>query len=788
MLDPAALAELGFGRLTEALAHRAQTPLGRERCLALPLLPDLAAVELHLSEVEEARGLLRSGTRPPFLGLGDLSVVLARAQKQGALEGAALLEVAAFARGAARLRGYLEDRAARAPNLAGRAEGISEFPGLAQAIEAALEPSGRVADTASSALRHLRERARELHQLLRDRLDELIKDEHFQINLRESYLTIRNGRYCVPVLAQFRAQVPGIVHNSSQSGQTLFIEPQPLIGPGNDLAVASSMAAEEEHRILVELTARVGRAARELRQTLQSLAEVDELFAGADLSEALAAERPVVTAPEEPFVFVALRHPLLALQHPDKVVASDVALRDQARALILSGPNGGGKTVTLSAIGLCTAMVRAGLPIPAQSRSRVPLVRSLFAAVGDAQDLARGLSTFSAHLAALRQILAEAIPGSLVLIDEIAADTDPREGAALAAAVLESLVGRRALVVATTHLDPLKALALGDPRFTNAAVGFDPAHHRPTYRLVVGQPGSSSALAMARRAGLPDDVVARAEGLVSTEGGPLGTALRALEEERDRYAQLQQALARDRSAVLDEQRTLAERTRVLVEREAQAERTARAEVLAELAKLRAEAGEILKNLRGDPSVKAAGKAQHALAELAHAQETAVARPFPTAPAVPVEVGQRVRSLSLGLEGKLLAIEGGEGLVALGALKTRRALSDLAPAARQAERRAPSPLPIGERVARATAEPLALAADTLDLRGLRTEEALREAAHFLDRAFAEGRGQVNLVHGHGTGALKAALREFLAGSRYVRIARPGGAGEGGEGVTVVDLAT
>ncbi len=237
VLDPAALKELGFDRLTEALAQRAQTPLGRERCLNLPLLPDLAAVELHLTEVEEARSLLR-GARPPFAGLGDLSALLARAEKQGALDGTALLEVAAFARGAARLRGYLEDRASQAPNLASRTEGLSEFPGLAQALEAAVEPSGRVADTASSSMRQLRERARELHQQMRDRLDLLLKDEHFQINLRESYLTIRNGRYCVPVLAQFRTQVPGIVHNSSQSGQTLFIEPQPLIGLGNDLAIA----------------------------------------------------------------------------------------------------------------------------------------------------------------------------------------------------------------------------------------------------------------------------------------------------------------------------------------------------------------------------------------------------------------------------------------------------------------------------------------------------------------------------------------------------------------------
>ena len=369
MLDPAALAELGFARLTEALAHRAQTPVGRERCRNLPLLPDRAAVELHLAEVEEARALLRGSARPPLSSMGNLTSILARAEKLGALEGTALLEVAAFARGAVRLRGYLEDRASQAPNLAGRSEALLELPGLAQTLEAALEPTGRVADQAFPALRQLRERARELHQQMRTRLDALLKDEHFQINLRESYLTIRNGRYCVPVLAHFRWQVPGIVHNSSQSGQTLFVEPQALIGMGNDLAIAESMAAEEEHRILLELTAKVGRAARELRQTLAALAELDELFAGAELCDALGAERPTVVSAEEPFAFSGLRHPLLVLQSPDTVIASDVELSGEQRALIISGPNAGGKTVTLSAIGLCTAMVRAGLPPPPTPRA-----------------------------------------------------------------------------------------------------------------------------------------------------------------------------------------------------------------------------------------------------------------------------------------------------------------------------------------------------------------------------------------------------------------------------------
>jgi DNA mismatch repair protein MutS2 len=498
-----------------------------------------------------------------------------------------------------------------------------------------------------------------------------------------------------------------------------------------------------------------------------------------------------VAPPEEPFAFLGLRHPLLALQTPDKVVPSDVALRSPARALVISGPNAGGKTVALSAIGLCTAMVRAGLPIPADGHSRVPLVRSLFAAVGDAQDLARGLSTFGAHLAALRHILAEAVPGSLVLIDEIAADTDPREGAALAAAVLESLVERRTLVVATTHLDPLKALALGDPRFSNAAVGFDAQHHRPTYKLTVGQPGSSSALDLARRAGLPEEIVARAQSLLISEGGPLGKALAALEVERQRFAGLGAQLEAERAALAETERALADRARSLAIREAELAKGARQELLGELEKARAETAEILTRLRGDATIKAAGSAQRALAALQSAQQTALERVAEPIAGVGgqsgVAPGQRVRSQALGLEGELLAVEGDEGVVALGALKTRRPLADLSPASAARRKARPSANQARDRTS-LVAAPLIVESDSVDLRGLRAEEALREAQRFLDQAYGNGRPQVRLVHGQGTGALKTSLREFLSSSRYVRAFRAGDVGEGGDGATVVELAT
>ncbi len=797
VLDPQALAEVGFEELTRALAARARTPMGKARCLSLPQLHDRAEVELHLSRVEEARARLRSADAPPLGEFGDVGAQLQRAEKQGLLDGQALLEVATYARACSRLRGWLEDRAPQAPLLAAEADELADLPSVIGRIEMALEPSGRIADRASATLGQLRERVRQLHAQLRGRLEELLADERFQRNLRESYLTVRNDRYCVPVNAQFRAEIPGIVHNASQSGQTLFVEPQPLIGLGNELAIAQSMVAEEEQRVLLELTAEVGRGARELRHSMAHVAIVDELFGGAALAEAMDAHRPELLEPREPFAFEGLRHPLLVLQAledrsrgkaPREIVPSDVLLSGKARALIVSGPNAGGKTVTLTAIGLCVAMVRAGLPIPAGPLSRVPLVGRLFTAIGDAQDIASGLSTFTAHLAALRQILDGAGPGALALVDEMAADTDPREGGALAVSVLEELIERGALVVATTHLEPLKALALGDPRFANAAVGFDASALAPTYRLTLGSAGQSSALEIARRSGLPAPILARARQHLASGAGPLGAAIEALEGERRRLAEARDEVAGELAKLQAERGELAAREAALVQREVALEAEGRRELLADIERAREEIGSLVAGLQRAPDLARASAAQRRLAELGASEERALAgaqapRPSGRRPAV----GQRVRSRTLGKDGELVAIEGEVGIVAIGAVKLRQPLAELT----LAEGKRPAALPPGKRdldrrAIEARADGLAAPSESCDLRGLRADEAVREAERFLDRAFSEGAAEVVLVHGQGSGALKASLRGFLAGSRYVRAFHAAGAQQGGDGATVVEL--
>ncbi len=518
--------ELGWPQILSSLADRCRSPFGRRRALALPFQPTASDAREALARVGEARSLSEMALSLPLGGVGEVEPLIDRAARGGVLEPLALRECAALVRAAARTREVLRARAAEAPRLWAVAEPLTERATLADRIERAIEPSGTVSERASPALAQARERARGLHRALKVQVEGLLGDPEMERHLRDRYFTIRNERYVLPVLASARSAVPGIVHNASQSGQTLFVEPDSMVELGNELSIANAVAQEEEQRILRELSEELGQASAALTTDLGALGALDVLEASARLASDLDAHPPEVAPVPAGFELLSLRHPLLVLQGK-KVVASHVRLVPPERALIVSGPNGGGKTVAITAVGLSALMLRAGLPVAAAAGSRLPFFLEVQAAVDERGDLAKDLSTFTAHLAAVREMLAGAIPGSLVLVDEIAADTDPREGAALAAAILEALVEKGAAVLVTTHLDELKALALTDPRYANARVGFDAERLQPTYQLHLGTPGSSSAIEVAARVGLPPAVVERARSALGGQGGALGQALRA---------------------------------------------------------------------------------------------------------------------------------------------------------------------------------------------------------------------------------------------------------------------
>lgn len=791
--------ELGWDLLLAALADLARTPVGRERTLALPFLPDREAARAHLGRVAEARLLTRQELEIPVADAPDARVHLARAAREGTLEPAALLDCARLVRTAARVRRFLSGRRELVPQLAGEADALSDFEPLASEIERALEPSGGLKDTASPALEELRERARALHRNVKARIEQFLVDPELETVLRDKYYSVREDRYVLPVIASFKAKVPGIVHNASQTGQTLFIEPEQLQELGNQLTIVQAMALEEERRILQELTDAIGRRAAELERDLDRLADFDLLNAAARFGDRLSASEPELVGPEEPLELRGLRHPLLVLRGV-RVVANDVALVEGKRGLIVSGPNAGGKTVTLTATGLSSLLALAGLPVPAGTGSKVPFFAAIHTAIGDEGDLAKDLSTFTSHLTALRDISRDTVPGTLVCIDEIAADTDPREGAAIAAAMLEELADRGARILLTTHLDELKAKGLTDERFVSASVGFDFEKLAPTYRLTMNEAGASSAIEIARRVGLSDRVTERARALLGGEGSSLTKAIAALDRERAEVRRLEQVLREEKNRTSSARERWEILNRALQAKEREAAGRARREVLAEIESARAEVRRTLATLQQASTVKLAVEAQRRLEQLARSQEAKAkveearaeaTRSGEEAPAAALVAGARVRVTAIGRDGEVLAIEGDEAVVSVGPLKARVKLGELVPlTGRPKERdRAQLRKTKEERLAKA-AEAAPRSVDTgagrADLRGMRTEDALRDLRSALDSLYSTEAKELTIVHGHGTGALKKAIREELSSSAYIQSFRPGAREEGGDGVTVALL--
>lgn len=788
------LEDLGFAEVLRALAHRCRTAPGRERASARPFLDTEDQVTDALSLVNEARLLSQEQFSLPLGGVSDLRDAVARSAKGGMLEPRDLIASAQLLYAFARTREALEEREESVPMLATLSRRLPMLEALASRIDRCFEPDGTISDRASPELKEARDRASGLHRRIKGKLDEMLHDENFLPKLRENYYTLRNGRYVVPVVSNFRNEVPGIVHNASQTGQTLFIEPQTMVNMGNDLAIAQSEVAEEERRILQDLSNQLGKESNRVLEGLSAVAELDEAEAAALLTADLDAHAPAFKGVND-LTLKLLRHPLLALKGTD-VVPNDVFLSGEARALVVSGPNAGGKTVTLTAVGLCSLMLRAGLPIPVEEGSKMPLYRSVSSTVGDSQDLAQGLSTFSGHVVMLRDIAAQVGPGSLVLIDEIAADTDPREGAAIAIAVLEELLEKGAVVLVTTHLEELKALAHMDQRFLNARVGFDAKRMAPTYRLQLGAAGASSAIEVAARMGLPERICQRARDLAMNAGGPLAKALAAAEEERRKLSE-ELDKAKEAAAAAEKLRKELEAQKQSFERDRK-EKMMRfnEDVAAASEHAAAEVRALLQTLRAQSNEKAAQEARAALVQRAEeaakrAKEARAELYQVEAPQPPtLKVGAWVRHSGFDKDVEILELHGNEALVASGVIKMRVPVTELSgsrtakPAMRFPERNKQEVAL--KKASSAAAAEVKATNFRCDVRGMRADEALKEVEEFLDRGMRSGEEAALIIHGHGTGALKQALRDYLSNSPYIRMFRPGESHEGGDGVTVVAL--
>ncbi len=587
-------ADLEWDRLLEALAARCASPAGKALARALPFAPSRAAVLGALGEAQEAVDLDLAGDPLPAAGVPDIAHALDRARIGAALAHDDLRAVIACLAAARALRRFLQSRKSKAPRLDAACTIDPSLEDLELRLAGCFDPDGTLADRASPRLAELRAERRAGRDRLVRKLEELIH-KHEDI-LQDRFWTERDGRYVLPVRTDAHERFPGIVHATSTSGATLFVEPRALVEMGNRQKMLDGQVAREEEAVYAALSAEIAGSVHSIAAAAAALAHADVRSATVTLAKDLRLRFPEVPEGEAQVELVAARHPLLALDGVD-VVPSDL-VAGTGRAMIVSGPNAGGKTVALKTLGLAALMVRAGLPVPAKEGSRVAVFEVVLTDVGDDQNLHKNLSTFSAHVQNLVAVLDEARPGALVLLDELAGGTDPREGEALAAAVLDSLCARGGAVACTTHYEGLKALALADPRFQNASVGFDLATMSPTFKLVLGVPGASSALAVARRFGVPATVIDRAERFLSRETLTFDEMVEKLEAERRALeiarmaAEREAEAARARQGDLDrqiERLTVKERATVTREGEAllAAIKTAREDLRAAQARLRA---------------------------------------------------------------------------------------------------------------------------------------------------------------------------------------------------------
>lgn len=764
----------------------------------------LEAARGRMQRTREAIALERLAPIPTAR-IEDQSTAFDQVARGAALDGNELRALTVTLESSQRLRSYLERHAEGAPGL--RAW-LATSPGLAQledALRRSIGPDGAVLDSASPALRRARQRAQELRHELRQRLSQMLGKLGEAV--QGQYLAERDGRYVLPVRADAPFRVDGLVLGSSASGGTLYVEPRETHDLGNRVQVAEAEVRVEEARVLRELNGKVASQIEDVRQAQSACAQADCLRAlalYARQSDAL----PFEPRAEACLRLVKMRHPLL-LGEGREVVANDLSL-ERGRGLILSGPNAGGKTVALKCLGLAAWMVRSGVPIPANESSELGWFDRVLTDVGDNQSLMHSLSTFSAHVENVGACVQNAAAGTLVLIDELAGGTDPDEGAALACAVVEALVARGAAVCVTTHYERLKSLAADHPRLDNAAVGFDRERLLPTFRIDAGAPGASSALLVARRFGLEPDVIARAEALLPEGIVNQRALVEQLEQERQRWhaavaeaeaerrqvAELRQKLEQERKrAAAEERRHLALETQSVLE-----------EVRGARNRLR-QAEARLKNADAGPSsVLEARRAVNDAAQfvaiggkLIRASTALDPTPEPAAEAPSWEglaLGSRVALRGLGATGEVVAKPRRDQVtVAVGSMKTTVNISALSltpgglrprlvPASPQAKARAkPASSALPRESGREGGDPLRTSANTCNLIGKRVEEGLEQLEIFIDQLLREGEPFGYALHGHGTGALKSAVRQHLQKHRAVSHAEPAEREDGGDAFTV-----
>ena len=814
---------LEFDRLRDLLRRQATCAPGRRAVDALAFSEDRAALEAAFALIAEAIAYLGNGSEMGFGSLADPAAWLAELEAPVAvLTPPMLLDAASLADTAAALRAIFRENertasgpaARQFPLLAARASSVADLRADAAAIRRAVLPNGEISDDASPELKRIRASLVRTRETIQKSLERMLRARGGDAG--EAYVTLRNDRFVIPVRASERRQAQGVVHAASATGQTVFVEPFETVEHNNRLVQLGEDEAAEIARILEELTQRLRGNLGPLRYAVETIADLDSVFARARFARefectlpqftsrrAAAAESPGVSPSDAPSLELKdARHPVLAdtlRAHGRSVVPMTLALGGAKTVLVISGPNTGGKTVALKTVGLAVLSAQAGIPVAAAA-ARLPLVDRVLVDIGDEQSIAADLSTFSAHMLNIRAMLEAATPRSLVLVDELGTGTAPEEGAALAVALLDEFRARGCLTLATTHHDRLKAYASTTPGVLNAAVEFDEVNLRPTYRLLVGVPGGSSGIDIARRLGLPAEVIDRARAQLSPQAREAAELIAYLHRSRDELETLKRETARAAEEFHEEKRRLqtewTDRQRARLKEldhqfaetiEKHEKEVARAVEGVKERELRAQ----LEKQAQRKLVKARGEAREAAdaATVAHLADSQADLGLPNAQtAKPVEAsdlvpGARLRVRGLPAPVTLRRRDGDSAEVEAGPLRMKVALADVISIAGE-EPSGKRKLPQGVTVR--SQPPEEPASDEINVIGCTVEEATRRVDKFLDQAALAGAPRVRIIHGHGTGALRRGLAEFLKTHPLVESIRPESAERGGGAITVVDL--
>jgi DNA mismatch repair protein MutS2 len=776
---------LEFDKVKEQLFEQASSTLGREKVRALVPSTEFDQVVKLQAETDEAATVIRIKGNVPLSGIHDIRAHIKRSVIGGVLSPHELVHIASTIHTSRQMKHFIEDIAeerTEIPILLELTDKIIPLTNLEQAIKYAIDESGEVLDGASELLRSLRHQLRSTEARVREKLESMIRSSNAQKMLSDAIVTIRNDRFVIPVKQEYRSHYGGIIHDQSSSGQTLFIEPQAIVQLNNQLQDIRVKEQVEIERILTELSAKTAEHESELKIIVEVLGDLDFIFAKARYGKLIKASRPEMNHEGRISLFKA-RHPLISIK---EVVPNDIMIGKDFTTIVITGPNTGGKTVTLKTVGLCTLMAQAGLQIPALDGSELNVFHAVYADIGDEQSIEQSLSTFSSHMTNIVDILKHVDYNSLVLFDELGAGTDPQEGAALAISILDEVHNRGARVIATTHYPELKAYGYNREGVMNASVEFNVETLSPTYKLLLGVPGRSNAFEISKRLGLNERVIQAARSYVSSETNKIDKMISSLEEsKRKAEREHEEALDYLKQAEKLHQDLQKQMIEFYNHKDSLYEKAAgKAEDIVEQAK--AEAEKIIRDLRKMRIEKHADVKEHELIEAKKRLQEAAPKIEKTNKAHQkkerkhtFEPGDEVKVLTFDQKGILLEKNSSnEWQVQIGILKMKVKEKDLEYIS--------TPKPVETK-------PLAIVRGRdshvnleLDLRGDRYEEALLRVEKYVDDALLAGYPRVSIIHGKGTGALRQGVQEYLKNHRSVKKIRFGDAGEGGTGVTVVEF--